>query len=109
VTSDGFSIKTTISQLANVARAQVKGQSTQPATPAVEKLLKHDKRVDRIKRNEEVLKQKVDPDRERGQDGAPGREAQSEPQEKPAGELETRTAPDETENAGKGAMLDTKA
>ncbi len=109
MTSDGFSVKTTISQIANLARTQVKGQATQPVNPATDKLLKNDKRVDRVKHNEEVQKQKIDPDRKRDRGGTANKEPQDEVQDTPSGAKETAGSADEPEDGGKGVMLDTKA
>jgi len=107
MTSDGFSVKTTISQLANVARTQLKGQTTQPATPAVEKLLKQDKRVDRVKHPEEVQKQKIDPDRKRERDGKPSEDTPGEAPEDVVEAREDGNEPDAPER--RGSVLDTKA
>jgi len=107
MTSDGFSVKTTISQLANVARTQIKGQTTQPATPAVEKLLKQDKRVDRVKQSEEVQKQKIDPDRKRDRDGKPATDTSDDPPEDAVEAREDGNEPDAPER--RGSVLDTKA
>ncbi len=111
MTSDGFSVKTTISQIANVARTQVKGQATQPVNPATDKLLKHDKRVDRVKRGEEVQKHKINPDseRKRGREDAEQRMRQGDLPESVAGEHEAPGEALDGDDGGKGVVLDTKA
>jgi hypothetical protein len=111
VTSDGFSVKTTISQMANVARHQAKGQTTQPVSPATDKQLKNEKRVDRVKRGEEVQKHKIDPDAERRRDRAPHgeREERDAPPATGEGEREETHEPGAGDDRGKGVVLDTTA
>ncbi len=110
MTTDGFSVKTTISQIANVARAQVKGQAAQPLNPATDKLLKNDKRTDRVKRSEEVQKHKINPDseRKRGREDEPERPAGEDLQEA-AAEHEASADAQEGDDGNKGVVLDTKA
>lgn len=111
MTSDGFSVKTTISQLANVARTQIKGQATQPVNPATDKLLKNDKRVDRVKHSEEVQKHKINPDseRKRGREDTEGRMGQESLPETDASEHETPAEAPDGDDGGKGVVLDIKA
>ena len=92
MTSDGFSVKTTISQLGNVARAQTKGQQAGHATgTAPDHKLRSEKRVDKVKKAEETQKQKVEADKRREKKRERGREHEDDEQ------LETETALNETD------------
>ena len=75
MSGDGFSVKTTITQIGNVARAQLKGQqSANPDAPATTSMLKNEKRTDRVKKPPETQKEHLDPEKRRrggGEDGAP--------------------------------------
>lgn len=63
---DGFSVKSTISQMTNVARALQKSQQiAQTESAAAGHLLKGEKRVDRLQPTDEAQKSNVDPDRRR--------------------------------------------
>lgn len=111
MTSDGFSVKTTISQLGNVARAQAKGQSSHADANTALKTLQQDKRVDRVKKTEETLQKQVDPDQHKkpGREGADDRddtfrnEAASDNETE---DMDTETSEDMTDS--KGTMIDTK-
>lgn len=67
MSGDGISLQTTISQLGNVAKAQVKSQqANQPTTPLSEHIDRSkDLKVDRVKETERAEKQRVDPDGKR--------------------------------------------
>ena len=91
---DGFAIKSTIAQIGNVARTQVKAQ--QPVAPNPQSIQKQDreKRVEKVREAEKAEKQKLKPD-----DHERGRE-----EERP--ERDEQEAGEETET---GRLLDTKA
>ncbi len=64
--SDGFSIKTTIAQLGQVARTQLKAsQNAAAATPHGAEKVQEDQRPDKVKKPEESEKTRTDPDRRR--------------------------------------------
>jgi hypothetical protein len=66
MSGDGFSVKTTISQMSNVARALQKSQQlAQTENAAAGHLLKGEKRVDRIQQPDEAPKTNVDPEHRR--------------------------------------------
>ncbi|MBK7702021.1 MAG: hypothetical protein IPI34_03560 [bacterium] len=70
MSGDGFSVKTTISQMSNVARALQKSQQlAQPESAATGHLLKGEKRVDRIQQSDEAQKANVDPEHRRRDGG----------------------------------------
>jgi hypothetical protein len=99
---DGFSVKSTISQMTNVARALQKSQQiAQTESAAAGHLLKGEKRVDRLQPTDEAQKTNVDPDRRRREgdrehrdrdeaeaapDAAP---AEGTPQEAPVSRIDT--------------------
>jgi len=64
MTGDGVSLQTTISQLGNVAKAQLKGQQqNQQTAPLSEQLDKSkDLKVNRVKQAEKAEKGQIDPD-----------------------------------------------
>jgi len=108
VTSDGFSVNTTISQLSNVARAQAKGQAVLADPVTTNKLLDDEKRVGRVKEIEETRDKTVDPDRKRKH------EHEDEHDQDNRAEM-TMTAAEEIEDSEtetpseKGVVIDTKA
>jgi hypothetical protein len=66
MSGDGFSVKTTISQMSTVARALQKSQQlAQSENTAAGHLLRGEKRVDRLQPSDEAQKTNVDPDRRR--------------------------------------------
>ena len=70
MSGDGFSVKTTISQMSNVARALQKSQQlAQTESAATGHLLKGEKRVDRIQQPDEAQKANVDPEHRRRDGG----------------------------------------
>jgi hypothetical protein len=64
---DGLSLQTTISQLGNVARTQLKGQqSNQPTSPLSEQLAQSkDLKVNRVKKADKSEKGRIQPDEEK--------------------------------------------
>jgi len=108
MTSDGFSVNTTLSQLANVARAQAKGQAVHADPVTTNKLLNDEKRVDRVKQTEETRDKSVDPDQKRKQEPEDGHDHEERTDLEMADT--EKTDDNETETpAGMGVMLDTKA
>lgn len=70
MSGDGFAVKSTISQMNNVARALQKSQQiAQTENAAAGHLLRGEKRVDRVHQPDEPQKANVDPDRRRRDDG----------------------------------------
>ena len=70
--ADGFAVKTTISQMGNVARTQLKSQQSQVNQADGRKPNETESRVEQVRQTEETQKTKLDPDarKERGrQDG----------------------------------------
>ncbi len=96
--SDGFSIKTTIAQVGQVARSQVKAQQAAPAaTPHGAEKIKKENRPDKVKKPEETEKSRIDPDhRDRRHD-------------RQRGERDRDDAQQENEREPVGHRLDTKA
>jgi hypothetical protein len=68
MSADGISLQTTIVQSGTVAKAQMKGQQTQPqAAPLSEQTEQSkDLKVHRVKKGEEPEKSRINPEREEG-------------------------------------------
>jgi hypothetical protein len=95
---DEFSIKTTISQLGNVARAQVKSQqAANTQSPTATHKTDQEKRVERVHEAEQAEKNRLKPDERRRERGG----GQPQQHEDPA--------PEDGEELEKGTYLDTKA
>lgn len=106
--NDGFSVKTTITQLGNVARAQLKGQQpSNPDAPATAGMLRNVKRTDRVKKPSEERKQRLDPDKQRrGGDGSGARGDGGPP---PEGAEQDRDNEHGNEPVEPGSVIDTTA
>ena len=104
--ADGLSVNTTLSQVANVARAQAKGQAPPADAATAGKTLEDEKRVDRIRKAEEGKNERIDSEERR--DRSPDEKRR---QADAGGGDEVETQPDETdsEEASRGRMIDTTA
>ena len=103
---DGFAVKTTIAQMGNVARSQLKAQQVHNSGPEHgKKPGEKESRIEKLREAEDAQKAKVDPDRSR-EDGQRRRG-----REQPTDESETNDEqrdPDGTE-AIIGLRIDIKA
>jgi hypothetical protein len=108
MTSDGFSVNTTLSQAANVARTQAKGQAVHADPVTTNKQLNDEKRVDRVKETEETRDKSVDPDQKRKRGPEDDHDHEERLEMEQAAEEETGDGETETPD-GKGVLIDTKA
>ena len=69
MSGDGFAVKTTIAQMGNVARSQLKSQAVHNHGPEhMKKPGEKESRVEKLRETEEAQKSKVDQDRKREQE-----------------------------------------
>ena len=107
MSGDGFAVKTTLSQIGNVARSQLKGQGQNSVHNLEKQMEQTDKRTEKVKETEETLKSRIDPDakkdrKQKDQETAkPGDEDRSQ-ESKSEDALEKSTD-------GLGLMVDLKA
>lgn len=104
--ADGLSVNTTLSQVANVARAQAKGQAPLSSAATARKTLEDEKRVDRIRKAEEIKQERIDPeDRREGDPDGKQRQAAAGGGD----EAETDLDASDAEDASPGLRIDTTA
>lgn len=106
MTADGFSVKTALAQMGNVARSQLKSQQGPQATNQQVKRPGEDQsRVEQVRKTEDAQKSKLDPEGRRPGDRKNKKRRQDRDAE-PASE-DDRTA--ETAEQRPGRVLDLKA
>jgi len=106
MSGDGFAVKSTISQMNNVARALQKSQQiAQTENAAAGHLLRGEKRIDRVHQADENQKANVDPDRRRRD----GRDQQDERERNGAEPATDAPEPDGTPDQAPIVRLDTTA
>lgn len=104
MSGDGFAVKTTISQLGNVARTQLKSQQPVAHTDG-RKPGENESRVEQVRQTEESQKNKLDPDGHQEREQA-RREAGDEGEREGQDEGRRTDRPDDTDV---GRVIDTKA
>lgn len=108
MTADGFSVKTAIAQMGNVARAQLKGQQgPQAAGQQVKRPGEDQSRVEQVRKTEDAQKNKLDPDGRQARDHRSGKDRR-EDQDAEGASADT-TAADEATEERPGRVLDLKA
>lgn len=106
MTADGFSVKTALAQMGNVARSQLKGQqSPQAATQQVKRPGEDQSRVEQVRKTEDSQKSKLDPEGRR--DGDRKKKKRRQDQDPGSDPAEDRN--DETAEQQPGRVLDLKA
>ncbi|HPF33957.1 MAG TPA: hypothetical protein P5571_06210 [Candidatus Krumholzibacteria bacterium] len=104
--ADGFSVKTALAQMGNVARTQLKGQQGPQATSQQVKRPGEDQsRVEQVRKTEDSQQSKLDPDA-RQQDERRRRKRGRRDQDT---ENDRDVPQDDAEETGPGQVLDLKA
>lgn len=105
MSGDGFAVKTTIAQMGNVARSQLKSQAVHNSGPEhMKKPDEKESRVEKLRETEEAQKSKVDSDRKREQ-GRRGRPKRNDDND----DVFNDDAPDAEKDEEIGLRLDIKA
>lgn len=104
--ADGFSVKTALAQMGNVARSQLKSQGPQATSQQVKRPGEDQSRVEQVRKTEDSQKSKLDPDG-RQEDGRRGRKGKGSPDDPENGTSEQETR--DTNEDGPGRVLDLKA